>query len=85
MSRDVVDDPQHAEDLIGRLTAALEAVRPGLLVGPTEEAIAEAIAAAQAGREYCRPTCGWTDDGSCGTGEPDVCGCPCNHGEEEQE
>lgn len=84
MSTDTVDDLHAAEDMIGRLSAALERALMLPRVDQDDadayQAVAEAAAAA---RDYCRPSCGFNDDGDCASGEA-TCGCPCEHGAEEK-
>jgi hypothetical protein len=39
------------------------------------------LAAAETWTLYCRPSCGYLENGTCSTGDIDVCGCPCLHDE----
>lgn len=74
MSADTVDDLESAEDAAGTLAAALAAV----LADPFDsDARSTARALVSTWGDYCRPTCGFQDDGECMEG--DCCGCPCGH------
>lgn len=85
MSTDTVDDLHAAEEMAGRLCAALEA----LYLTPTDDpltyeaALDDARAAIRGGETYCRPSCSTGDDGECLEG--DTCGCPCGHADLDDE
>lgn len=79
MSRDTIDDLHLAEDALGQVRAALEAVHahieanPGLLPADLASAVSSAVSA---GKEYCR--CEYDEDEGylC---DRQYCGCPADH------
>ena len=72
----IVDDLDEAERVMGSLRRALQGV-----VHPSGGFDAEraAVAALEDAADYCRPSCGFLENGTCSTGDLDVCGCPCQH------
>lgn len=68
---DVAQAEQHAADLAFALAQVLH---PS--VGFNADRAA--IAALEEYRNYCRPSCGYLDEGDCGLGF-DLCDCPCKH------
>jgi hypothetical protein len=61
MSADVVDDLHAAEDMAGRLAEALRFV----LADVDFDGQVDARVALASWDEYCRPGCGWRDQGVC--------------------
>jgi len=83
VSADTADDLEAYEDLAGLLVTALRAAKPCLpAISVPVEVRSQIKVALDAYETFCRPTCGWRDNGECAEG--DCCGCPCGHGENEE-
>lgn len=69
-----------AEDLAGVLARALREI-----LNPETgfDAQAAAIDALAEFSGYCRPTCGFLDDGHCHTADPAGCACICGHDDDD--
>lgn len=78
MSHDTIDDLHLAEDTLGQVRSALEAVQafaeanPGVLPAGLAGQVSQAVSA---GKEYCRCEYDETDGYECS----DDCGCPADH------
>lgn len=68
-------DVGQAEDLAANMAGVL-----GQYLHPSVGFNADraAIAALEEYRNYCRPSCGYLEEGDCALGI-DLCGCPCRH------
>lgn len=78
MSRDTIDDLHYAEDTLGALTSALEAVHEYIEANPDilpAELVDKVKWAVSEGKGYCR--CFYDDDE--GYGCDSACGCPAHH------
>lgn len=75
MSTDVVDDLHAAEDMIGTLMTAIDAIVGAWESGDLAGAVNEAAGLTG---PWCRPSCGAEGDEGIDCGD-DTCGCPCGH------
>lgn len=69
-------DLEGAEDLAGVLAKALQDV---LDAACGFDATRRALDALAEFSGYCRPSCGYLDDGECHAEDPARCGCFCGH------
>jgi hypothetical protein len=86
---DQVDDIEAAEDLLGSAHHALEALlevieevqsgNASIYETGTDSVVLTARSVVEQIDTYCRPTCGFLEQGACDD-DPDFCGCPCGHG-----
>lgn len=79
MSDDLVDDLHCAEDTMGELAAALRQFVELDDVGDFTDLVEATRPLLEQHDSYCRPSCGWVDEGTCNSDDPDCCGCPCGH------
>lgn len=72
-------DLECSEDLAAALAHALTAMLDSECGFDGTTAAIDALAEFSG---YCRPSCGYLDDGECHTEDPTRCGCICGHTEE---
>lgn len=80
---DSVDDLHAAEDYAGGAANVIDELLRNMIAADVtlefpQSLRDQAFSTLSEWRSWCRPTCGYVDEGECQSGE-DSCGCPCNH------